>query len=120
VLAWINYHLVLSHNWYWFAVAIAATAATCAIPVFVCRARFGMWNKLHLFTYRLIGFPLFLLVPLFIWLGQVNFWIVFAFCIIIALGQAEEVATLLTMKEFNISHNGVIGKYIARKEFRGK
>ncbi|MCL2445975.1 MAG: CDP-alcohol phosphatidyltransferase family protein [Oscillospiraceae bacterium] len=119
LLAWVNGHLVLSHNWTWFVIAIALTAASCAVPVCVCRARFGMWNKLHLLFYRFIGLPLFLLAPLFIWLGQVNFWLVLAFCILIVLGQVEEVATLLTMKEFHANHNGIIGKRVARKEIRG-
>lgn len=118
LLAWFNGHLELSQQISWFAIAIGAASATCAVPVVVCRVRFGTWNKMHLFFYRIIGLPLFLLVPLFIFLGQVLFWVVLVFCILVALGQVEEVATLLTMKEFNVYHNGVVGKYIARKEFR--
>ncbi|MCL2195785.1 MAG: hypothetical protein FWB76_07545, partial [Oscillospiraceae bacterium] len=120
VLAWVSGHLGLSHVWYWYVIAIAATAVSCAIPVCVCRARFGTWNKLHIFFYRMIGIPLFLLVPLFILLGVVSFWIVLVFCILIALGQLEEVITLMVMKEFNVNHNGVVGKHLARKEVRGK
>jgi len=120
LLAVLADNLVLSHGVWHYAITIFATLVWMGIPIFITRARFGLWNKMHLFSYRLIGAPLFFLVPLFVVWGQINFWVILSACILIAVATVEEMVTLFVMQEYNINHNGVVGSKIIRKEFRGQ
>ena len=119
LLTWHLHGLVLSRPWYWFVIAIAATVAVVPISGFVALARFGTFNKLHLLVNRAIGVPLFFMVPLFIALNRVPFWVVLMFCILVVLANVEEIITVATMEEFNANHNGILGSKIMRKEMRG-
>jgi len=119
LLTWFFHGLELGRPWWWFAIAIGATVAVVPISGFVALKRFGTFNKIHLLINRAIGLPLFFMVPLFIALNRVPFWVVLTFCLLIVLANVEEIATVLTMEEFNANHNGIIGSKIARKEGRG-
>jgi CDP-diacylglycerol--glycerol-3-phosphate 3-phosphatidyltransferase len=117
-LAWLNGQLELSHSWLHFTILIVATAAIVLLPFVFARILWGVWNKLHIFAYRLVGIPLFFFVPLFIWMERVSFWLLFAACAFIALATIEEIVTLFVMKEYNVNHNGVLGAIILGKELR--
>jgi CDP-diacylglycerol--glycerol-3-phosphate 3-phosphatidyltransferase len=72
------------------------------------KIRFGEWNTMHTYSNKALGCILFLSVPLCVWMGEINFWAVVAVVGCIALTVAEDTCILLTSKEYNVNHKGLL------------
>ncbi|MCL2531885.1 MAG: CDP-alcohol phosphatidyltransferase family protein [Oscillospiraceae bacterium] len=102
----------------WFIVLLIPNIIYKLANLFVVRARFGHYNAMHTLLNRIMGGVFVFLPPIFILLGNVNFWIVVTISVTMFLFSIEETVTILRMEEYNPDHYGVIGSRLCRNKTR--
>lgn len=103
---------------HWFIILLIPNVIYKLANLFVVRARFGHYNAMHTLLNRLMGGLFVFLPPIFILLGNVNFWIVVAVSVTMFLFSIEETVTILRMDEYNPDHYGVIGSRLRQNKSR--
>jgi CDP-diacylglycerol--glycerol-3-phosphate 3-phosphatidyltransferase len=83
--------------------------------VAVTRVRFGEWNMMHTLLNRFVFVVLYFLVPVFLLLGEINYWLVLGVTAAICLACFEETATLLRMEEYDVNNKGLLGERVSSK-----
>lgn len=87
------------------------------LVLIVTRVRFKEWNGMHTYTNKFFGSLLFFSVPLFVWLGEVNYWVLLALAVALTATALEEMAILFTADRYNPDHRGIlIEKFLAGRE----
>ena len=85
------------------------------LVLIVTRVRFKEWNGMHTYANKLFGSLLFFSVPLFVWLGEVNYWMLLALTVTLSATALEEIAILFTADTYNPDHRGILfEKFLAR------
>ena len=94
---------------------LAKTLVTSAIAIssklivlVLTRVRFKQWNGMHTYANKFLGSLLFLSVPLFVWTGEVNYWVLLALAIALIATALEEIAILFTTDTYNPDHRGIL------------
>ena len=86
--------------------------------VAVTHARFHEWNMMHTLFNRLVFVGLYFTVPVFIKLGEINYWVVVGITAAMCLACLEETVTLLTLDDYDVNNNGILGEKIVRRAKR--
>ncbi|MCL2445974.1 MAG: CDP-alcohol phosphatidyltransferase family protein [Oscillospiraceae bacterium] len=102
----------------WFIILLIPNIIYKLANLFVVRARFGHYNAMHTLLNRIMGGVFVFLPPLFILLGNVNFWIVVVVSVTMFLFSVEETITILRMEEYNPDHYGVVGSRLRKNKTR--
>jgi len=95
------------------AKALAVLGVGLALKAFsfvLTRVRFKEWNMMHTYLNKFLGAALYLAVPLCVWLGEINFWMVLAFVLVSTLSVAEDTYILFTSSSYNANHRGIVAE----------
>ena len=91
------------------SVAVMCVGAVLKVFIFLLtKIRFGSLNSMHTYSNKVLGVLLFLSVPMCVWMNEINFWHVTAVIGCLALTVAEDAYILLTSKEYNVDHKGLL------------
>jgi len=93
--------------------ALATASVPIVLKLFVLvltRLRFKEWNGMHTYLNRFFGSLLFFSVPLFVWMGKVNYWILLALAVALSVTAVEETVILLTADTYNPDHKGILAE----------
>ena len=83
------------------------------------RARFGEWNMLHTYTNKLLGGVLYLSLPIFLWLGEINYWVVLGIVVFGVISSAEEEYLLFNLESYDVNQRGFLfDKLWPKKELK--
>ena len=74
------------------------------------RVRFKEWNGMHTYANKAFGALLFFSVPLFVWMGEVNYWVLLALAVALSAAALEEMAILFTAGAYNPDHRGLLAE----------
>ena len=115
-----------------FLAKLKINVLKCLIPVSIClyhkcinllitRLRFNTWNMLHTILSRNIGGALYFCVPIFLLMGEINFYVILGISALGCLVFVEETVTLLLTDEYDVNNKGymaqkVLGKWMPPKE----
>ena len=102
-------------NWLHCLIALSPAVIFKLANVAVTHARFGEWNMMHTFFNRYVFGLLFFLVPLFLLMGELNFWVILGFSVAICLACFEETMTLMRMEEYDVGNRGIVGERVHAK-----
>ena len=97
----------------------------CLIPVVVCvlhktanvflaRARFKTWNMMHTLLSKSVGAGVYLCAPVFLLLGEVNFYVFLGLIALIVVTFTDETITLLWDDEFDVNSKGIVGEKLLK------
>jgi CDP-diacylglycerol--glycerol-3-phosphate 3-phosphatidyltransferase len=78
--------------------------------LFLTRVRFKEWNGMHTYTNKFLGALLFFSVPLFVWMGEVNYWVLLALAVAMCVAALEEAVILFTTETYNPDHRGILAE----------
>jgi len=88
------------------------------LNVAVTKARFDQWNMMHTLLNRAVFVSIFLVVPVFMIMGNITWWVIMIMSIAMCLACLEETVTLFKIDEYHVGHNGILGSKILKKESR--
>jgi CDP-diacylglycerol--glycerol-3-phosphate 3-phosphatidyltransferase len=86
---------------------ILAMAGKLWVFVFT-KIRFGQWNMMHTYLNKALGVLLFVAVPLFVGLRDINRWYVHAVCLLAYVSVIEDTLILRKAKEYNVNFKGLL------------
>jgi len=78
------------------------------IVLLLTRIRFQEWNGMHTYLNKFFGSLLFFSVPLFVWMGEVNYWVLLALSVALSATALEEMLILLTADTYDPNHRGIL------------
>jgi len=88
------------------------------VVLVLTRVRFREWNGMHTYTNKFFGSLLFFSVPLFVWMGEVNYWLLLALAVALSAAALEEMAILFTADTYNPDHRGLLAERFLAKHGR--
>ena len=94
----------------WALGTLGVGIALKAFSFVLTRVRFKEWNMMHTHLNKFLGAALYLAVPIFLWMGEINFWVVLAFVLVAALSVAEDTYILCTSSSYNANHRGIVAE----------
>jgi len=80
--------------------------------VVVTHKRFGEWNMMHTLANKFVFVTLYLCVPVFMLLWQINYWVILGITVAILFACLEETVTLVKLSEYDVNHHGLVGQKI--------
>ena len=90
------------------ALAICAAFSTKLFVFIFTRLKFKEWNGMHTWLNKSIGAMVYFCLPVFVFMGEVHFGILLAFCILTGVTSLDETIVLLTSKSYNVNHRGIL------------
>ena len=82
-----------------------------ALSFILTRVRFKEWNMMHTYMNKFLGAMLYFAVPIFLWMGTINYWVVLAYTLFSCATVAEDIVILLTSDHYDANHPGVLVKW---------
>jgi CDP-diacylglycerol--glycerol-3-phosphate 3-phosphatidyltransferase len=89
-------------------ITLAIGAALKAFSFVLTRVRFKEWNMMHTIMNKLLGMLLYLAVPYLVIRQQLDFGVTIFFSAIAAVTVLEDTIILMTDKEYNANHPGLL------------
>ena len=95
-------------DWLKCLVTIAIATASVAFNFILIRVRFKQWSMMHTYFGKFWGVLLYLFVPLCMWMGEINFWVVLVCASIVFLSEIEIAYICFTSDSYDPDHRGVL------------
>jgi phosphatidylglycerophosphate synthase len=103
---------------------LVKTLTTASVPIalklfvlFSTRLRFKEWNGMHTYLNKFFGLLLFFSVPLFVWMGEVNYRSLLVLAIAVSMTAVEEAVTLFTADCYDPNHKGIFVEKLLDRRF---
>jgi len=81
---------------------IVCAGALKAVDLLVTKVKFGQVNTIHTYLNKIMGFSLFVAIPVCVALRRIPFWVVAIVMALASVGVIEELLILLTSKEYDV------------------
>ena len=72
------------------------------------RVKFKEWNGMHTWLSKSVGSAIYLVAPIFVLMGEINFWVVLALSILVGVTALDEILVLVTSETYNPNHRGML------------
>lgn len=91
-------------------VLLLAIIAFKMINLLLTKLKFGLWGVIHTIAYKVIGFLVYISLPLYYLYSNLSIWFMLIICILALLAAMEETIMIITGKEYDINRRSIFDK----------